>query len=723
MANSLMQIISDGSLSTIPLTIKFLEQSHIKVFVNNVELPDGTYTFAWSGATTITITPAVALGVEVSIRRKTPADAMLHDFQAGAVFSETSVDENFQQELFLLQEASEQSFVTDLFADLDIHGNSIHNLNTAQLPSDAVNLAQATQIAEQGGSFTLRQDLLNNNGAKLVGGAALYCARVATCITVPWAVGDVVHLGGYHNVMDNSHHTRVIAYSDDGTGVQLTNGLWANILHDGVVDFSWSGALPSDADVSTKVQQFVDAFACKAEVVVKHLYTLSAKVRMKQGAVWRGPNKINGLNVGGLGAAATPPTQQNGFILNAISGWAFDSSIYKLVGGSWVRQDDFIGKAGDIYDGTTYRAVSNLHFRDLVFISADVLDPLENPALETFGAVNFNGSNGSTFKGCRVAGTVLGVCVSGSWGHEVSGNLMQCKLAEYVSYWCSWTKAADNYCSSFNWTLDWTTRFAQYTAKLPIEMTQVRGFAAGQSPFGRTITNMITINSATVFEDNFTERGILGYGVQDEDTHWTPTFRGARGEFHTVLYAARTGSALRFSFDFVANVNHLMELFQTSDCINEVSGAVNRPNSYGNVFNYLLGPAHPFLILNGLDKGLLDATSASKVMRSSYIDGQNIDRVHGTQFWNSSGNECGIAPLSATNGVPLRSFGSAGCVPIKLTVGGALCYGVEVFAGTEIAANGVTGTMRMFYLRSDNTLRIQGWDSSGVVKNAVIPMT
>lgn len=169
MANSLMQIVSDGSLSTIPLTIKFFEQSHIKVFVNNVELPDGAYTFAWSGTTTITITPAVALGAEVSIRRKTPANEVLHDFQAGAVFSEVSVDENFRQELFLLQEASEQSFVTDLYADLDMHGSKVRNIGAGVLPSDAVNLAQAIQIAEGGGTSTLRADLASANGTNLIG--------------------------------------------------------------------------------------------------------------------------------------------------------------------------------------------------------------------------------------------------------------------------------------------------------------------------------------------------------------------------------------------------------------------------------------------------------------------------------------------------------------------------------------------------------------------------
>ena len=600
-------------------------------------------------------------------------------------------------------------------------GDNGSDLWQSQVDSNTTN-PNTTTATWKAVDVGLRGDLSSSLGVKNVANAGIYCATISSMMSMQLSVGDVVSLGGYHNVMDYSNHTRVIASADDGAGVQLSNGLWANILHDGVVDFSWSGALPGDADVSAKVQKFIDAYACKAEVIVKNLYTLTSKVRFKQGMVWRGPNKVSGLNVVGLGPTATPPSQRNGFVLKSINGWAFDSSIYKIISGTWVRQDDFIGKAGDIYDGSDYRAVNNCHFKDLTFISADVLDPAENPALETFGAVNLNGSNGSSIQGCHVIGTVLGVCASGSWGHDVSNNLMQCKLAEYVSYWCSWTKAANNYCSSFNWTLDWDTRFAQYAAKLPVEMTQTRGFGAGQSPFGKAITNMITINSSTVFEDNFTERGFIGYGVQDEDTHWTPTFRGGRGEFHTILYAARTGSALKFTFDFVANVGHLMELFQVGNCVNELCGSVNRPSSYGNVFNYLQGPSGPFLVLKGIDKDLLDAGNASRVMRSEYIDGQNKDIINATEYWSDNGPDCGITPIGVNDGIPVRDFGNAGCVPIRVNASGVLCYGVEVFAGTSLSANGKTGTMRLFFNHATNTFNVQGFDGAGATKSLSIAM-
>ncbi|UOW66336.1 tail fiber protein [Aeromonas phage vB_AspA_Lolek] len=147
MANSLMQLVSDGNLSVVPLTIKFFEQSHISVYIDDVVLPTAGYSYAWSGATTITITPAVALGVEVSIRRRTPAGYVLHDFQAGAVFSEASIDENFLQDLFLLQEASEQSFLTDLYSNLNMHGNRVTNLGSPVESTDAASVAYVDSVA------------------------------------------------------------------------------------------------------------------------------------------------------------------------------------------------------------------------------------------------------------------------------------------------------------------------------------------------------------------------------------------------------------------------------------------------------------------------------------------------------------------------------------------------------------------------------------------------
>ena len=54
-------------------------------------------------------------------------------------------------------------------------------------------------------------------------------------------VGDIVEVLGYYEVGDGAGHKRIIANEDDGSGVQLNNKLWANIVHNGEVNSSWFG--------------------------------------------------------------------------------------------------------------------------------------------------------------------------------------------------------------------------------------------------------------------------------------------------------------------------------------------------------------------------------------------------------------------------------------------------------------------------------------------------
>lgn len=55
-------------------------------------------------------------------------------------------------------------------------------------------------------------------------------------------VGDIVEVLGYYTAGDGAGHKRIIANEDDGSGVQLNNKLWANIVHNGEVNVSWFGA-------------------------------------------------------------------------------------------------------------------------------------------------------------------------------------------------------------------------------------------------------------------------------------------------------------------------------------------------------------------------------------------------------------------------------------------------------------------------------------------------
>lgn len=83
---------------------------------------------------------------------------------------------------------------------------------------------------------------------------------IATLQSSSFNVGDFISVGGYYRVGDGANHFRVIATEDDGSGVQIANGLWANILYDNYVHVGWFGAvqdgITDDSDAITKAHNF-----------------------------------------------------------------------------------------------------------------------------------------------------------------------------------------------------------------------------------------------------------------------------------------------------------------------------------------------------------------------------------------------------------------------------------------------------------------------------------
>lgn len=146
MSFSIQRETSDGTLSTIDLAIEYIDQSDISVFVDDViiEMAGGSTPYTWEWVTTsqIKITPDVANGLVAMVRRGTPNDEMYHNFNAGAVFKDETMDENFLQLLYLVQEAKEGSGATDFYSNLDMHGYIIRNHGAALLDSDLVTYGQ-----------------------------------------------------------------------------------------------------------------------------------------------------------------------------------------------------------------------------------------------------------------------------------------------------------------------------------------------------------------------------------------------------------------------------------------------------------------------------------------------------------------------------------------------------------------------------------------------------
>lgn len=69
---------------------------------------------------------------------------------------------------------------------------------------------------------------------------------------------NVVELLGYYQAGDGAGHKRIISDEDDGSGVQLGNGLWANIIHNGEVNVSWFGAKGDGSELLNKAISVAD---------------------------------------------------------------------------------------------------------------------------------------------------------------------------------------------------------------------------------------------------------------------------------------------------------------------------------------------------------------------------------------------------------------------------------------------------------------------------------
>lgn len=63
--------------------------------------------------------------------------------------------------------------------------------------------------------------------------------------------GKVVELLGYYQAGDGAGHKRKIESEDDGSGVQLANGLWANIVHNGEIRITWLGITNSSSSADS----------------------------------------------------------------------------------------------------------------------------------------------------------------------------------------------------------------------------------------------------------------------------------------------------------------------------------------------------------------------------------------------------------------------------------------------------------------------------------------
>lgn len=120
----------NGATQNFSVPFSYIDRSHVHVYVGGVE----TSAFTWVNSSTIQITPAPPAGTgNVELRRVTPRDAALVDFQNGSVLFDTDLDTASLQTLFISQEYFEQA--TNLFPTghtLDSHSDATIGASVAK---------------------------------------------------------------------------------------------------------------------------------------------------------------------------------------------------------------------------------------------------------------------------------------------------------------------------------------------------------------------------------------------------------------------------------------------------------------------------------------------------------------------------------------------------------------------------------------------------------------
>ena len=112
--------------------------------------------------------------------------------------------------------------------------------------------------------------------------------------------GNIVEVLGYYQAGDGAGHQRIIASTDDGSGVQLDNQLWANIVHNGEVNVSWFGAkgdgVTDDGDIIQKAINYCNIVKLDNNKVYATTKTIKVGIRQKtltsSESVERGMTKI-----------------------------------------------------------------------------------------------------------------------------------------------------------------------------------------------------------------------------------------------------------------------------------------------------------------------------------------------------------------------------------------------------------------------------------------------
>ncbi len=190
MPYSYVQYTGNGSTTNYVFSFPYLEPTHIKVRVNGVIT---SYTFL--NSSTVTISPAPAIGAIIDVRRETPKDNPPVDFTDGSVLLESDLDLLARFNLYTAQESSDgvnDSITKDTLGVWDAQSRRIKSLADPVNATDAVNKTWAeTGMTSQLNIATTQASNAAASATAAAGSASTASTQAAN------AASSVILAGGY----------------------------------------------------------------------------------------------------------------------------------------------------------------------------------------------------------------------------------------------------------------------------------------------------------------------------------------------------------------------------------------------------------------------------------------------------------------------------------------------------------------------------------------------
>ena len=138
MANTYVDYTATASQTDFAFNFPYLEDEHIKVYINSIEKLQSDFSISTSPATKIVLNVPATGGETVRVRRKSQPNDDLVDFVNGSILTEAELDRGYRHTRYLAEEASEFASVS-----LELEGN----LEGSQITNGTVSTTKITDGA------------------------------------------------------------------------------------------------------------------------------------------------------------------------------------------------------------------------------------------------------------------------------------------------------------------------------------------------------------------------------------------------------------------------------------------------------------------------------------------------------------------------------------------------------------------------------------------------